>query len=177
MTPSGIEPATFQRSASANCATAYPLENKECIIITHACEFLLVNFEATDTFLWKWENILHSDLLSFFTLVLFIRSFLVFIAFFLHLLRCIFFHFSFLYFYLFTLSCFRPLLPAHSPHFNSSSSTFPTPLQRPHGTVVLSWAERAPIFQPECQAHIQTVIVLRFLTVLKADPTQLTNLC
>jgi len=87
------------------------------------------------------------------------------------------FLFPFLYLYLFTHSCFRPLLPTHSPHSNSSSSTYPAPLHRRHGTVVLSWAEGAPIIQPECHSEIQTVIVLRFLTVLKADPTQLTNLC
>jgi hypothetical protein len=107
--------------------------------------------------------------------VLFLLSSLVFIASFLHLLRCIFFPFSFLYFYLFSLSCFCPPLPTHSSHLNSFSSTSAAPLQRPHLNVVRSWSEGAPKLQQESNADIQIVIVPRFLAVLKTDPMRLTK--
>jgi len=40
---------------------------------------------------------------------------------------------------------------------------------------VRSWSESALILQQESTAEIQTVIFLRLLTVLKADPTPLTE--
>jgi hypothetical protein len=98
------------------------------------------------------------------------------------LLSCFFFStwFYFLPFFLplflfFTLSCFRSLLPTRYPHFSSSSSTSLASLQRSHVTVVLSRSESAPALKQECKAGIQTVIVLRFISVLKTDPTQLTK--